>query len=108
MLARLPKLVLEHLLATLKGCKRMSGGCSCKSKAAWHIFLVGRRYKTVWMLYDPLIRPAQADTPKAAKMRQADGPSQGKRALTMIEKLWFLLEPISPLTGRCSNTQKTN
>ena len=62
----------------------------------------------MWTLYDPLTRPAQQEAPKSTKMNPATCPSQGKKAPSTLEKLWFLLEPISPLTCRDGMRHKIN
>jgi hypothetical protein len=59
----------------------------------------------MWTLYDPLTKPAQADALRSRKIKSAACPSQGKRAPSTAEKLWFLLEPTSPLA--CRNGLRT-
>ncbi|MBI2844764.1 MAG: hypothetical protein HYX78_15330 [Armatimonadetes bacterium] len=55
----------------------------------------------MWTLYDPMAKPARhIEQPRSAKVGPAAAPSQGRRTPSTLEKLWFLLEPTSPLTSR--------
>ncbi|HPP73776.1 MAG TPA: hypothetical protein PLU88_01450 [Armatimonadota bacterium] len=54
----------------------------------------------MWTLYDPLTRTARAETQKANKPKSTACPTHGRRAPSTAQRLWFLLEPTSPLTSR--------
>ena len=107
-LARLPKLVREHPQPALHGLQAF-GALSARAQAAtaWQFFLGG--CKRMWTLYDPMTRPAHhMDTSDAIKMGPAAAPSQDRRTPSTVEKLWFLLEPTSPLTRRSGLKPKAN
>lgn len=62
----------------------------------------------MWTLYDPLTKPAQAETLKSAMISPAACPSEGEKCPSTFERLWFLLEPANPLTSRGKSKEKNN
>ena len=59
-------------------------------------------------MYEPLVRPEEAEMPKSPKAGPTAGTDRRKRAPSTVEKLWFLLEPTSPLTCHSGPRQRPN
>lgn len=54
----------------------------------------------MWALYEPKVRSSQAGSLETPKFVSVEGPNSGEKNPSTAEKLWFLLEPTSPLTRR--------